>query len=123
MAKPPPDCLSYGHPMRDGAVRFDDLEFAELFVEYAVGAALMEVREFMDDRGQSELGDDLAEALNFSGEFEGLESRLAPVIRKTVRDYGEKHGIPERCVRRPDSPGAGANLFWPPESPARRTNR
>ncbi len=123
MAKPPPDCLSYGHPMRDGAVTLDDAVLAELFVEYAVGAALMEVRDIMDERGQSELGEWLAEAMNCSGAFEGVEPRLAVAIRETVKAYGDEYGIPERYVRQPDSAGAGANLFWTPDSPAQRTNR
>ena len=123
MAKPPPDCESYGHPMRAGSVPLDDLVLAALFVDYAVGAALMEIREIMADRGQGELGDWLADAINCSGEFDDLEPRLAAVIRRTVRAYSHKYEIPERYLRRPDSPGTGANLFWTPDSPAQRTNR
>ena len=85
--------------MRDGAVPLNDADLAELFVDYAVGAALMEVREVMDERGQSELGDWLADAMNSSGAFEGVEQRLATSVRETVKAYGDRHGIPERRVR------------------------
>ena len=123
MAKPPQYVESAGHPMRDGAVPLDDLVLAELFVDYAVGATLLEVREIMDDRGQSELGEWLAGAINCSGEFDDLEPRLAAVIRKTVEAYGEKHGIPDRYLRRPQSLDAAANLLWNPDSPGQGTSR
>ena len=123
MAAPPPDCLSYEHPMRDGAVPLDDADLAELFVDYAVGAALMEVREIMDERGQSELGDRLADAMNSSDAFEGVEERLATSVRETVKAYGDRHGIPERRVRQPVSSGAAANLLPDPESPGEAPRR
>ncbi len=117
MAKPPLEVESAGHPMRDGSIPLDDLELARVFMDYAVGAALVELREFMDDRGQCELGDWLADAINYSGAFGDPEPRLAAVIRKTIEAYGAEYEIPERYVRRPGSLDAAANLLWNPSSP------
>ena len=114
MAKPPLMVDSAGHPMRDGAVPLDDAELAFVFLDYALAAALRELREFMDDRRQCELGDRLAEAINCSGAFDECETRIAAAIRKTVMAYGRKHGISERFVRRPGSLDASANLFRNP---------
>ena len=109
--------------MRDGAVPLNDADLAELFVDYAVGAALMEVREVMDERGQSELGDWLADAMNSSGAFEGVEQRLATSVRETVKAYGDRHGIPERRVRQPVSSDAAASLSLDPDSPGEAPRR